>query len=54
VDQSFLDHLTKETEGLRESGLYKAERVITSQQQADIEVRLEIWRQRLQQWRGDF
>jgi glycine C-acetyltransferase len=38
MDQSFLDHLKKETAALREQGLYKAERVITSPQGAAIEV----------------
>ena len=38
MDQTFLDHLTKETAALREQGLYKAERVITSPQGAAIEV----------------
>lgn len=38
MDQQFLDHLGEETEKLKDSGLYKAERVITSQQQATIQV----------------
>ena len=38
MDQSFLDHLKKETDALREQGLYKAERVITSPQGAAIAV----------------
>jgi glycine C-acetyltransferase len=38
VDSSFLAHLAKETEALKEQGLYKAERVITSQQSARIRV----------------
>ena len=38
MDQQFLDHLREETEKLKDSGLYKAERVITSQQQAAIQV----------------
>jgi len=37
-DQSFLDHLGKELESLKEQGLYKAERVIVGPQSADIEV----------------
>ena len=32
------DHLIKEIQGIRDSGLYKAERIITSPQQARIEV----------------
>jgi glycine C-acetyltransferase len=36
VDQSFLAHLARETDALKEQGLYKAERVITSQQSAEI------------------
>jgi glycine C-acetyltransferase len=39
VDESILDHLEKETDALREGGLYKAERVIVSPQQAEIRVR---------------
>jgi len=38
VDSSFLDHLNRELAGLKEQGLYKAERIITSQQAAEIEV----------------
>jgi len=38
VDQAFLDHLQKELDGLRENGLYKAERVLVSPQQAAIRV----------------
>ena len=38
MDQEFLDHLASETEALKESGLFKAERVITSPQQAEIAV----------------
>ncbi len=38
MDSSFLAHLAKETEALKEQGLYKAERVITSQQSARIRV----------------
>lgn len=38
MDQKFLNFLTQETEQLKESGLYKEERVIISQQQADIEL----------------
>jgi glycine C-acetyltransferase len=38
VDPTFLEHLAKETEALRETGLFKAERVITSPQRADIQV----------------
>lgn len=34
----FLDHLAEELEGLRQAGLYKSERVITSTQSAEIEV----------------
>jgi len=34
----FTDHLKAELDGLREAGLYKSERVITSKQTADIEV----------------
>jgi glycine C-acetyltransferase len=39
VDESILDHLEKETDALRKGGLYKAERVIVSPQQAEIRVR---------------
>ena len=38
MDQAFLDNLRTELEGLKEAGLYKAERVITSAQQASIAV----------------
>ncbi|MCB9548201.1 MAG: glycine C-acetyltransferase [Myxococcales bacterium] len=38
MDQSFYAHLHAETEALRDQGLFKAERVITSPQQAEIEV----------------
>ena len=38
MDLSFLDHLHAETEALREAGLYKEERIITSPQQSSIEV----------------
>jgi glycine C-acetyltransferase len=38
MDQAFLDNLHTELEGLKEAGLYKAERVITSAQQASIAV----------------
>ena len=38
MNQTFLDHLAAELDGLRESGLYKAERTITSPQSASIDV----------------
>ncbi len=38
MSSTFLAHLAKETEALKEQGLYKAERVITSQQSARITV----------------
>ncbi len=38
MSSPFLAHLAKETEALKEQGLYKAERVITSQQSARIRV----------------
>jgi glycine C-acetyltransferase len=38
ADQAFLEHLGKEIESLKEQGLYKEERVITSQQAAEIHV----------------
>jgi len=38
VDQAFLDHLSRELDNLHETGLYKEERVITSPQQAAIQV----------------
>ncbi len=39
MHQPLLDHLANETAALREQGLYKAERVITSPQEAAIDVR---------------
>ncbi|MCB0417857.1 MAG: aminotransferase class I/II-fold pyridoxal phosphate-dependent enzyme, partial [Bdellovibrionales bacterium] len=36
MDKGFLDHLNKELAGIREAGLYKTERVMTSPQQAMI------------------
>ncbi|MGC6417050.1 MAG: glycine C-acetyltransferase [Bradymonadia bacterium] len=38
MDRAFLDHLGEETEALKAQGLFKAERVITSPQKADIAV----------------
>mgnify|MGYP001462914796 CR=1 FL=1 len=38
MDQAFLDHLSRELDNLHETGLYKEERVITSPQQAAIQV----------------
>ncbi len=38
MDQAFLDRLSTELDGLREAGLYKAERIIRSPQQAAIAV----------------
>src|SRR5947199_134060 len=38
LDPSFLQHLAAETQKLRETGLYKHERVITSHQKAEITV----------------
>ncbi|HJL19843.1 MAG TPA: glycine C-acetyltransferase [Sandaracinaceae bacterium LLY-WYZ-13_1] len=38
ADQEFLEHLAQQIESLKEQGLYKAERVITSQQAAEIHV----------------
>ena len=38
MDQAFLANLTRETQGLRDSGLFKAERIITTPQEASIEV----------------
>ena len=38
MDQAFLDHLSRELDNLHETGLYKQERVITSPQQAAIQV----------------
>jgi glycine C-acetyltransferase len=38
MDQVFLDNLRAETETLKQTGLYKAERIITSPQQAQIQV----------------
>jgi len=37
MDKSFLEHLARETEALKESGLFKAERVITTPQGAEIQ-----------------
>jgi glycine C-acetyltransferase len=37
MNQAFLAHLRAETQALRDQGLYKSERVITSQQQATIQ-----------------
>ena len=37
MKKQFLERLAKQTEELKENGLYKKERVITSQQQAVIE-----------------
>ncbi|AWL10554.1 Glycine C-acetyltransferase [Saliniradius amylolyticus] len=39
MNKGFFTHLQHELDDIREQGLYKAERVITSQQQADIEVK---------------
>ncbi|WP_395339094.1 glycine C-acetyltransferase [Ningiella sp. W23] len=39
MSQAFVDHLNTQLNEAKEQGLYKTERVITSQQQADIEVR---------------
>jgi glycine C-acetyltransferase len=39
MHQPLLDHLARETDALREQGLYKAERIITSPQRAAIDVR---------------
>jgi len=38
MDQNFIQHLADQTEQLHKDGLYKEERVITSQQQAEITV----------------
>ena len=38
MDQEFLSRLDADTEALRDAGLFKAERVIVSPQQADIAV----------------
>ena len=38
MDQAFLDRLAADTDGLKTNGLFKAERIITSQQQAEITV----------------
>jgi glycine C-acetyltransferase len=38
MDREFLDRLDADTEALREAGLFKAERIITSPQRADIAV----------------
>ncbi len=38
MDKNFLEHLSRETEELKTSGLFKSERVITSPQKAKIEV----------------
>ncbi len=38
MTQSYLDYLNQEIENLKKAGLYKGERIITSQQQADITV----------------
>ena len=38
MHQPFLDHLAKETAALRDEGLFKEERVITSHQDAAIQV----------------
>lgn len=38
MDQAFLQRLSKDTEELKEAGLFKAERVIRSQQQADLQL----------------
>jgi glycine C-acetyltransferase len=38
MDQAFLANLSRDTQGLRDSGLFKAERIITTPQQASIEV----------------
>ncbi len=38
MNDPYLDHLRQQLQGLHEQGLYKDERIITSQQQADIEV----------------
>jgi glycine C-acetyltransferase len=38
MKQEFINHLAHEIEQLKQNGLYKGERIITSQQQAEIEV----------------
>ena len=38
MDQAFLNRLRTDTEELKAAGLFKAERVIRSQQQADIQI----------------
>lgn len=38
MDQSFIEHLSTELDGLRDAGLYKEERVITSPQRAAIQI----------------
>ncbi|WP_163835758.1 glycine C-acetyltransferase [Spartinivicinus ruber] len=38
MNQTFLEHLSSELDSIKSEGLFKGERVITSQQQADIEV----------------
>lgn len=38
MDRAFLDNLGRETEALHDAGLFKAERIITSAQQAEISV----------------
>ena len=38
MDQAFLDRLSADTHALHEAGLFKAERIITSPQKADIDV----------------
>lgn len=38
MDQAFIERLQRDTEELKVSGLFKAERVISSQQQADIRI----------------
>jgi glycine C-acetyltransferase len=38
MNQAFISHLAAELDGLRSSGLYKSERVITSTQSAEIEI----------------
>ena len=38
MDRVFLDNLGRETEALHDAGLFKAERIITSAQQAEISV----------------
>ena len=38
MDREFLDRLDKDTDALRDAGLFKAERIITSPQRADIAV----------------